>query len=82
MIFASRRAKHGPDPSLQARVRIFLVGAVLAMAGIGLDSSLLVGLAIVVLSGGLVLGLFRGKAPSEDEDVSEEGPPREDEGPG
>ncbi len=52
MILSSRK-KRGPDRYLDWRVRLFFVGAVLALLGISLGSSILVGLAIAVLLLGL-----------------------------
>lgn len=62
MIFASRNAR-GPDPHLRRKVQIFAAGAALGLVGIGLDSSLLVGLAILVLAVGMVLRLLPGNDP-------------------
>jgi len=56
MIFSSRK-KGGPDPYLDWKVRLFFMGAVLALLGIGLGSPILVGLAISVLLVGVVLRL-------------------------
>ena len=56
MIFSSRK-KGGPDPYLDWKVRLFFLGAALVLMGIGLESSLLVGLAIAVLLVGVVLRL-------------------------
>jgi hypothetical protein len=59
MIFPSRR-KAGPDRYLDWKVWIFFAGAALALAGIGMESSVLVGLAIPVLLAGVVLRSLRG----------------------
>ena len=56
MIFSSRK-KGGPDPYLDWKVRLFFMGAVLALLGNGLGSPILVGLAISVLLVGVVLRL-------------------------
>lgn len=71
MIFA-RRASLDPDPHLHRKVQIFFGGAVLALVGIALDSSLLVGLATAVLLGGVVFRLFSGRDEEEETRVSEE----------
>jgi len=71
MIFPSRR-KAGPDRYLDWKVWIFFAGAALALAGIGMESSVLVGLAVPVLLGGLALrflpGGDRGAVAGEDGD--------------
>jgi len=78
MIFASRRSREGPDPHLEMKVILFFVGAVLALAGIKLDSSLLVGLAIVILMGGVALRLIPEKEPpAEDSPTDQDGGQRE-----
>jgi len=51
----SAPAPAGDDTALEWKVRIFVVGAVLAMGGIYMDERWLVGLATVVLLGGVVL---------------------------
>ncbi len=48
MIFLSRKDR-GPDPFLHWKVQILLGAGLLAFLGIGLESSILVGLAIVLL---------------------------------
>ncbi len=59
MIFA-RRDKGGPDPFLKQKLGIFFVGGVLALAGMALDSSALVGVATLVLVGGVLLRFLTG----------------------
>jgi len=59
MIFSSRR-KRGPDDNLSLKIRVFFVGALLALVGIGLDSSVLVGLAIVILVAGILFRFLPG----------------------
>lgn len=54
MIFLNRN-RSGSDKHLEWKVRLFLLGAALAMAGVGLDSTLLTTLAIVVLVAGVAL---------------------------
>ncbi len=73
MIFA-RRGKPGPDPFLQRKVQLFFLGAILALVGIALDSSLLVGAAILVLVTGVALRLLTGRGG-----VGEAGPSEEEE---
>jgi hypothetical protein len=83
MIFSSRK-KEGPDPHFLWKVRLFFAGAVTALLGIGLDSSVLVGLGTVVLLLGAGLRFFPGgedeggrdpsdedEAPPEDQDSGE-----------
>jgi len=48
VILLSRKDR-GPDPLLHWKVQIFLGSGLLAVLGIGLESSILVGLAIVLL---------------------------------
>jgi hypothetical protein len=48
VILASRK-NGAPDPFLDWKVRLFFVGAIVALVGMGLDSSLIVGVAILVL---------------------------------
>jgi hypothetical protein len=59
VIFLSRKKK-GPDPYLEWKVRLFSGGAVLALVGLGLESSLLVGLAILILLVGVGLRFLPG----------------------
>jgi hypothetical protein len=68
MIFAHRR-RPGPDGYLEWKVRLFVSGAALAMAGIGFRSSVLVLLAIAVLAAGGVLRFL----PRGEEDTGPEG---------
>jgi len=65
VILASRR-RRGPDPFLGRKVQIFLAGAALALVGIGVDSSLLVGLAILILLVGVGLRFLAGRKPASD----------------
>jgi hypothetical protein len=65
MIFLNRKGA-GPDTHLEWKVRIFLLGAALAMAGVGLDSTLLTTLAIVVLVAGAALRFLPTGKGSED----------------
>lgn len=73
MIFA-RRDKAGPDPLLHRKVQLFFGGALLALVGIAMDSSLLVGLAIFILVVGALLRFLPGwggvdetESPGEEE---------------
>lgn len=74
MIFA-RRGNPGPDAFLQRKVQLFFLGAILALVGIALDSSLLVGAAILILVAGVALRLLAGRGragearPSEEEET-------------
>jgi len=81
MIFPSRRKK-GPDRYLDWKVWIFFAGAALALAGIGMDSSVLVGMAIPVLLGGVVLRSLRGggseAVDGEESSVDDDGDDGED----
>ena len=79
MIFV-RRGSGGPDPLLERKVQIFLAGAALALVGIGVDSSLLVGLAILVLLAGVIVRFLAGRGwasgegpPEGEEDLGKEG---------
>jgi len=69
MIFSSRK-RGGPDSHLDWKVRLFFAGAALALAGIGLESSLLVGVAIAVLLGGVVLRFLPAGDGGREEDES------------
>jgi hypothetical protein len=72
VIFA-RRGKLEPDPFLERKVQLFLVGAALALVGIGIDSPLLVGLAILVLLLGMALRFFAKKEPDHEGDTPDRG---------
>jgi hypothetical protein len=71
VIFA-RRGNRGPDPFLERKVQVLLAGGALALIGIGVDSSLLVGLAILVLLAGVVFRLLAGREAAADEEVPDE----------
>jgi hypothetical protein len=73
LIFLNRN-RSGSDPHLEWKVRFFFLGAALAMAGVALDSTLLVTLAIVVLVGGAALRLIPGRNGAA-EGVDEAGDP-------
>ena len=78
MIFPSRKSG-GPDPFLDWKVRFFFVGAVLALLGIGMKSSLLVGLALPVLLSGFLLRFLR-RGSGDGIPVDDDGNPGESEG--
>jgi hypothetical protein len=74
----------GPDPYLEWKVRIFLLGALLGLIGVARESSLLVGGAILVLLVGVLLRLLRGapgaewgQIPEEEEDDGQSRPGEE-----
>ncbi len=71
MIFLDRR-RAGEDPHLLGRIWIFGAGAVLALLGIGLESSLLVILAIMVLLAGFTFRLFLSRPADHDPEKEEE----------
>jgi hypothetical protein len=71
MFFSSRR-KRGPDQFLNWKVRLFFAGAALALIGIAMDSSAIVGAATLVLLGGIVLRLWPGGQEEVGEDGGEE----------
>jgi len=77
VILASRR-RRGPDPFLGRKVQIFLAGAALALVGIGVDSSLLVGLAILILLVGVGLRFLAGRKPASGHPPPEGGEDSED----
>ena len=58
MIFLDRDRK-GEDPQLDWKIRLFLMGAGLAVVGIGLNSRLIVGVAMAVLLVGFLLRFRR-----------------------
>jgi hypothetical protein len=64
-MFFSSREKRGPDLYLEWKVRIFFAGALLALIGIGIGSSVLVGLAILVLLVGVGLRFLPGGGGKE-----------------
>jgi hypothetical protein len=65
MIGRSRRG--GPDPFLDWKVRILVVGGVLLVTGIFLDRRELVGAAVLVLASSLVLGIVQRMRERRDE---------------
>ena len=73
MVFLDRRRRAGPY--LEWKVRLFVVAAVLGLAGIYLDERWLTGTAIVLLFGGLALRFL----PTGDEEEHEEEGADEDE---
>jgi hypothetical protein len=72
VIFASRGPR-GDDGHLEWKVQLFFVGAALGLVGMALDSSFMVGLAIVALVGGVVLRFFQGPPRDSCQEDSEEG---------
>lgn len=64
MIFLNR-SRAGTDNHLEWKVRLFLLGAALAMVGIGLESTVLVVLAILVLVAGAALRFLPGGDAAE-----------------
>jgi hypothetical protein len=71
VIFLDRRPR-GDDPHLEWKVRLFLVGAVVALLGMARGSAWLVSVGIVILLAGASLRFFRRRGvdlpPEEDED--------------
>jgi len=72
VIFLSRR-KRGPDPHLDWKVKLFFLGATVAMAGVGLESSLLVGVAIAILLLGVGLRFLPGGQAEDGGDEEDRG---------
>lgn len=65
MIFLNR-GRADSDKHLEWKVRLFLVGAALAMVGIGFESAVLVTLATLVLLGGVALRFLPTREAAED----------------
>ncbi|MGW8268234.1 MAG: hypothetical protein ACWGSQ_17845, partial [Longimicrobiales bacterium] len=78
-VILARRGSRGPDPFLGQKVQIFLAGAALALVGIGVDSSLLVGLAILILLAGVGLRFLAGRKPASSHPPPEDGEASEQE---
>ena len=74
MIWASRK-RRGPDAYLDWKVRLFFAGALLALIGMGTGRSWVVGVAIVVLSAGMVLSFL-----SKRDDRTDTGEPDDEDG--
>lgn len=83
MIFIDRSRKGG-DHHLDWKIRLFGMGALLALVGMGLDIPLLVGSAIVVLLLGFILRFLPGGGEdageahgpeSSNEDLDSDAPP-------
>lgn len=75
LVFVDRTRRAREYPWLPWKVRLFLVGAVLAVAGMGLESGLLVGIAIGILVLGFLVRFLpggRGVAPEDDEEWDDE----------
>lgn len=71
MVFLDRRRRAGPY--LEWKVRLFVVAAVLGLAGIYLEERWLTGAAIVLLFAGLGLRFLPTGERDEDEEEDEEG---------
>ena len=67
MIFLDR-SRRGKDPYLKLKMALFWMGAALALLGIGLESPLLVNVAIAVLLGGFLLRFLSSSSASSDDD--------------
>ena len=80
MIFA-RRGRRGPDPHLPKKIQLFFAAAALAVAGMALDSSWLIGLAILALFAGLALRFLPGPGKAGGEEHSKGGERHVDEDP-
>jgi hypothetical protein len=77
MFFSSRR-KRSPDPHLDWKVRLFGLGALLALIGIALESSVFISAAVAVLLSGVLLRFLpsaAGNASPSEEDRGHDGPP-------
>ena len=74
MIFSSRRKREG-DPHILWKVRLFFLGAALALLGIGFESSLLIGLAIGALFLGAALRFLPVKGEGSTPEAEDGGTP-------
>jgi hypothetical protein len=74
MIFLDRM-RRGDDPHLDWKVRLFVLGAVLALVGIGTKSSAVVGLATAVLLLGLGWRFLPGGDGEGEAGENDESPP-------
>jgi len=70
------RMRRGDDPHLDWKVRLFFLGAVLALVGIGTKSSAVVGLATAVLLLGLGLRFLPGGDGGVEAGEDDESPPQ------
>jgi hypothetical protein len=77
MFFSSRR-RRGPDLHLDWKVRIFFAGALIALIGMILESSLLVLVAIAVLLVGVLLSFLPGSGREGREEQEGGSPEAED----
>ncbi len=66
MVFLDRNRDGGDDPWLLAKVRLFAVGAALALGGILLDQAWLVWAAIGALVGGVLLRFVPARGTGDD----------------
>ena len=72
MIFLNRR-RRGEDPHLAWKVRLFFLGAALALVGMVMDSSWLIGAAVAVLIAGVGLRFLPVRKGDPQPDTPEEG---------
>ena len=61
-ILGPSRERRGPDPYLDLKILLFLVGAALAVGGMALERPMLVWLAFLPLSGVALLRFLRPRA--------------------
>jgi len=54
-VFRPSRESRGPDPFLQWKIVIFIVAAIVGLAGVATENRWLVGIGIVVLISGVLL---------------------------
>ncbi|MFW6080041.1 MAG: hypothetical protein ACODAE_10495 [Gemmatimonadota bacterium] len=59
MPFRPSRERRGPDPHLDVKIIVFVVGAVLAVVGIGTEIDWLISIAIAILAAGVLLRFLR-----------------------
>ncbi|MFW6202654.1 MAG: hypothetical protein ACOC8B_08745 [Gemmatimonadota bacterium] len=59
MPFRPSRERRGPDPHLDVKIIVFVVGAALAVVGIAMEIEWLVTVAIAVLAAGVLLRFLR-----------------------
>lgn len=56
--FRPSRERRGPDPRLHLKILLFVIGAALGIAGMVLERTWLIALAIVLLAVGVLLRLL------------------------
>jgi hypothetical protein len=76
--FRPDRRRRGEDRLLGQKMLVFVLGAVIAMAGLATERDWLIYVALVLLLLGLAMR-FAGREPVEEADPSEEEEPPEDE---